>query len=70
MHVLVIGASGFIGSHVAGRLLTEGLHVTIAGRAPARLARMWPKACVLSCDLARDDVSAWASRLQGVDAVV
>ncbi|SFG38550.1 Nucleoside-diphosphate-sugar epimerase [Novosphingobium sp. CF614] len=70
MHVLVIGASGFIGSHVTGRLLAEGFRVTIAGRAPARLARTWPEAAVLACDFAHDDVSAWTSRLRGVDAVV
>ena len=70
MHVLIIGAGGFIGRHLAGRLVAEGVRVTAAGRAPRRLERLIPGAAALRCDLARDDLEDWRGRLAGVDAVV
>jgi uncharacterized protein YbjT (DUF2867 family) len=70
MRVLVIGASGFIGRHVVGRLLAEGMYVTVAGRVPDRLTRFWPGAAAMACDLSRDDSAVWAGRLAGIDAVV
>jgi len=70
MHVLIIGAGGFIGRHLAGRLVAEGVHVTAAGRAPERLERLILDSAVLRCDLARDDFEDWCGRLTGVDAVV
>lgn len=70
MRVLVIGASGFIGRHVVGRLMAEGMRVTVAGRVPGRLTRFWPGAAPMACDLSRDDSAVWAGRLAGIDAVV
>ena len=70
MHVLIVGAGGFIGRHIAGRLLADGFRVTLAGRRPDGLAHRWPQAEILACDLARDDVHTWLPRLAGVDAVV
>jgi uncharacterized protein YbjT (DUF2867 family) len=70
MHVLIIGASGFIGRHITGRLLADGFGVTLAGRHPAGLARYWPQAATLACDLTRDDAGVWEPRLAGIDAVV
>lgn len=77
MHVLIIGAGGFIGRHIAGRLISQtGMQITLAGRDPARLTRIWPDAATLACDLARDDAACWHARLAGarmvapVDAVI
>jgi uncharacterized protein YbjT (DUF2867 family) len=70
MHVLIVGASGFIGRHLAGRLVAEGVRVTAAGRAPDRLGRRLPGAAAILCDLAADRVEDWRGRLAGVDAVV
>ena len=70
MHVLIIGAGGFIGRHIAGTLLADGFRVTLAGRRPEGLAHRWPQAEILACDLARNDVHTWLPRLAGVDAVV
>jgi len=59
MHVLIVGASGFVGRHLATRLRRDGVSVTEAGRrGPCR------------CDLARDTVADWLPRLAGVNAVV
>lgn len=39
-HVLVTGATGFIGGSLALRLITEGAHVTVTGRNRAKLERL------------------------------
>lgn len=70
MHVLIVGASGFIGRHLAARLVTEGVRVTAAGRSPDRLRRRLPGAAAIRCDLAADNADDWCDRLAGVDAVV
>lgn len=70
MHVLIVGAGGFIGRQLAGRLVAEGVRVTATGRSPARLVRRIPGAAALCCDLSRDTVADWRDRLAGVDAVV
>lgn len=66
MHVLLTGASGFIGRHLAETLLEHGHRVHAAGR------RAGPAGTVhVPADLSRDhDHSVWLPRLDGVDAVV
>jgi uncharacterized protein YbjT (DUF2867 family) len=70
MHVLILGAGGFIGRHLAGRLMAEGVRVTAAGRDAARLERLLPGAAPVTCDLADDGAEIWRTRLVGIDAVV
>lgn len=70
MHVLIVGASGFIGRHLAARLVAEGVRVTAAGRAPDRLQSFLPGAAAMRCDLTADNADDWRERLVGVDAVV
>ena len=67
MRVLVMGASGFIGSAVAQALLRQGHEVVCAARRPQRLAGTEP----LPVDLARvPPADWWLPRLAGVHAVV
>jgi uncharacterized protein YbjT (DUF2867 family) len=66
MHVLIVGASGFIGRHLAARLVAGGVRVTAAGRAPDRLQRFLPDAAAMRCDLTADDADDWRERLVGV----
>ncbi|WP_324699746.1 SDR family oxidoreductase [Novosphingobium aerophilum] len=70
MRVLVVGAGGFIGRHLVGRLVVEGLQVVAAGREPKSLSRRLAGVETIACDLARDDRAQWAERLRGVDAIV
>lgn len=78
MHVLVAGGAGFIGSHLAERLLLEGRRVTVVDNFDPYYARALKErnlafvrrhaaARVLELDLARDDL---APAFEGVDAVV
>jgi uncharacterized protein YbjT (DUF2867 family) len=71
MHVLVTGASGFIGSHLTLVLLDRGYQITAAVRNPARLHRYHPGARTVAIDFTQalkpDD---WLEALEGVDAVI
>ncbi len=70
MRILVTGAYGFIGSHIASALHAAGHEVLAAVRRPDRHGRFahWP---AIACDFARDTrVEDWLPRLQAVDAVV
>ncbi|MEH6663783.1 MAG: SDR family oxidoreductase [Brevundimonas sp.] len=69
MKVLVPGATGLIGAHVAARLQAEGRQVVAAGRDRRLLAQRFPGRWV-HADLARTDAARWAVLLQDVDAVV
>ena len=71
MRVLMLGASGFIGSRVLARLLADGNRVRAAVRNPERLKRRFPEAEAVGADLNRmlrpED---WQPLLQGVEAVI
>ncbi len=70
MHVLIVGASGFIGRQPRRPAVAEGVRVTAAGRAPDYLRRRLPGAAAIRCDLATDGLDDWRERLAGVDAVI
>lgn len=71
--LLVTGASGFLGAHVAAGALARGHAVRAAVRASSdrgRLDRLAPGVDVVDLDLADTDPAALAHALAGVDAVV
>ena len=66
MHVLLTGASGFIGRHLAAALLERGHRVRAAERAGGP-----PGTQHVSADFTRDhDPALWLPRLESIDAVV
>ncbi|MDX5364172.1 MAG: SDR family oxidoreductase [Pseudazoarcus pumilus] len=64
MRILICGANGFIGRHLAARLSAAGHTVLRGVRHPAGSDEV---AMDFACD---DDPALWRARLQGVDAVV
>lgn len=71
MKVLILGATGFIGSAVLARLLAEGHEVTGLGRDPSRAGRRFPAARWVAADLARIETPEdFAPLIEGMDAVV
>lgn len=71
MRVLVVGAYGFIGQHIANGLLQAGHEVVAGGRNLALGQRLLPDAEWLRCDFNTDlTPEIWAPRLASVDAVV
>ncbi|WP_377703018.1 NAD-dependent epimerase/dehydratase family protein [Pseudoduganella sp. UC29_71] len=66
-HILITGASGFVGRHVVQALLAKGCRVTAAGRTPVADARI----AFVAADFSHDtSAAAWLPRLQGVDVVI
>jgi UDP-glucose 4-epimerase len=67
MKVLVVGGSGFIGSHVVDRLLTSGHSVRVFDRQPERFRAPLPDVDYCFADFA--DRMALVEALSGTDAV-
>lgn len=70
MRVLITGASGFIGSHLAASARAAGHEVCAAARNPAAAARRLAGPDWIGCDFRHDTVEDWLPRLVGVDAVI
>jgi len=71
VHVLLLGASGFIGSEIARKLLAKGHKVTGVGRDLAYGRKILPELNWLHGDLRELTTSlSWQPFLEGVDAVV
>lgn len=67
MNVLLCGASGFVGRHVAARLQRAGIHV-VPAVSPSRVGTT-PGG--VEADFCRDlDAAIWRQRLAGIDAVI
>ena len=70
MNILVVGAAGFIGSHLVRRLLEAGHDVTPCGTDPAKQRRLFPERRCLAVDYSRDSAEVWVPRLADVDVVI
>ena len=71
--VVLIGGTGFIGSHVAQELLDRGARLRIAGRNPEKAFKLKPLAKLGQLQFVRCDVMSKASVeacVEGADAVV
>ena len=69
--VLVLGANGFIGSHVAAALSAEGWRVRAGARRIAEPSRRAPGFDWVAADFSKlTTAQAWAPLLEGVSAVV
>jgi uncharacterized protein YbjT (DUF2867 family) len=64
MRILVVGASGYVGGRLAGRLLGHGHRVRLASRDPRGLSERFPSAEVVRLDLG--DPSSLPAALEGV----
>lgn len=71
MKILILGATGFIGSEVTARLHGRGHAVTGLARSVARARDRWPFATWISADLARMTQAAdWDRLVRDHDAIV
>ncbi len=71
MRILILGASGFIGSALALHLVARGHHVTGVARDVEAASRRWPAVKWRRADIARMTQAAdWTGLLAGHDAVV
>jgi uncharacterized protein YbjT (DUF2867 family) len=71
MHILLTGATGFIGRHLCARLLQDGHTVTAAVRDTASIERRFPGIHARPVDMNRMAASAdWLPLLRDAEAVV
>ena len=71
MNILILGATGFIGSHIAGKLAAEGHAVTDLGRDTARPAARMPQISWVRADLGQLlTAESWKDLLIHQDVVV
>ncbi|MGJ0427072.1 SDR family oxidoreductase [Methylocystis sp.] len=70
MKILLLGATGLIGSSILAKLLSAG-HSVVAVSRRANVRRQFPPAQWVSLDLRdADSPQQWLSHLEGVDAVI
>ena len=71
MHILITGASGFIGSHLTQALLQRSDRVTTAARNPKALDIHHPEIQMVPIDFCQaHQPEDWLAHLEGVDAVI
>lgn len=71
MNILILGATGFLGSHIAAKLAAEGHAVTGLGRDIARLAARMPQIAWARADLGNLlTAESWKDLLAQQDVVV
>ncbi|MCD2173203.1 SDR family oxidoreductase [Rhizobium sp. C4] len=71
MNILILGATGFIGSHIAAKLAAEGHTVTGLGRDTARLAARMPQIAWVRADLSNLlTAESWKGLLEHQEIVV
>jgi UDP-glucose 4-epimerase len=70
MRVVVTGATGFIGSHVAVRLARAGHAVVATGRDPAKVPALGEVAGISLDRLELGEPSSWHAPLRGADVLV
>ncbi|KQV28271.1 oxidoreductase [Rhizobium sp. Root1203] len=71
MNILILGATGFIGSAIANRMLSDGHAVTGLGRNPGRARLKQPGMRWIGADLSRMTSAAdWIEIILGQDVVI
>ena len=71
MRILLTGVTGFIGSHLMKRLLSDGHEIVACARQAERKQKLVPSVRWLSCDFARDTTpDIWLNRLDGIDIAI
>jgi NADH dehydrogenase len=69
-NVLLVGGTGFVGSHVCERLVRQGWHVTVSTRRRSNARHLQNLSLVTLLELDVHDQAALAKAMQGHDAVV
>lgn len=71
MNILVLGATGFIGSHVTHALINQNYQVTCGVRDTHAAKKWFPKAKVIQCNFLKDkQINTWKKRLEHIDIII
>lgn len=66
--IILIGASGFVGSALLNEALGRGIHVTAVVRNPEKIKISSPNLKIIKADVSSSD--KWAEIIRGADAVI
>jgi nucleoside-diphosphate-sugar epimerase len=71
MRILITGATGFIGSHIAEALSRAGHQLVLCARNPGLAKQRFPGAETIQVDFSRDhDTGLWRQRTKDIDVVI
>ncbi|WP_428624432.1 NAD(P)H-binding protein [Sedimenticola sp.] len=71
MRILITGATGFIGSHIANAIQKAGHQLTLCVRNPIRAQESFPQATCIPVNFnAGQQVSDWLPHLKNIDVVI
>ncbi|MES9994036.1 MAG: NAD(P)H-binding protein [Candidatus Thiodiazotropha sp.] len=71
MRILITGATGFIGSHIATALTETEHQLVLCARDTKQVKRRFPDADAIQVDFTRDfDTALWLQRVQDIDIVI
>ncbi|MEW8428321.1 MAG: SDR family NAD(P)-dependent oxidoreductase, partial [gamma proteobacterium symbiont of Ctena orbiculata] len=71
MRILITGATGFIGSHIATAATEAGHQLVLCARDTNLVTRRFPDAEVIQVDFTRDfDTALWLQRVKDIDIVI
>lgn len=71
MHILLTGASGFIGQHLLIALTKAGHRLTACVRQPKLWQQRYPQVTWIACDYCTDTkIEDWQPRLKNIDLVI
>ena len=71
MNILITGATGFLGGHIADRLAVDGHRLTCAVRNPDAARKRRPAFAYVAVDFNRaTDAESWLPLLDGIDVVI
>ncbi|WED43996.1 SDR family oxidoreductase [Legionella cardiaca] len=71
MRILILGATGFVGSAIATLLTQANYDISCGARDINTLKNRFPKANIIYCNFEKDtDIQTWIPRLQGIDILI
>lgn len=71
MNILILGATGFVGSRITNLLLQEQYTIYCAGRHLHLMKQQFPKAHLVYCDFLEDtSITDWLPRLVDIDVII
>ncbi|KTC74657.1 oxidoreductase [Legionella birminghamensis] len=71
MNIMVLGATGFVGTHLIRKLLDQGHQIVAVARQPELAKSLFPSASIIECDFnVPQSIEEWFPRLNNIDVII
>lgn len=71
MIIMILGATGFVGTHLTRKLLDQGHEILAVVRTIETGQALFPSASLIECDFtAQQNLEEWMLRMKNVDVVI